>query len=158
MKMQAPEGVTNAAVENDKYEVDENGHIEINNGEHIPVLEMHGFTQVADEAGATQSEPEPADPVGPKPDFTRFQNKQSLLDWLLHFGHHSADINSSRAELEATCDAHHAALASGEAELPEPPAPVEPAPEEIAPVDPAPVDPASEVVTNEDPEAAPSAE
>lgn len=117
MKMKAPEGTTSAAVDDTQYEVDADGHIEIENGEHIPQLERHGFTQVAGET--THSEPE-VDEIGPCPDFSRFVNRGALVDWLVAHGDDSHAAGESRTDLEAACAARHALVAAGEAQRIEP--------------------------------------
>ena len=112
MKMRAPEGVESAAVESDQYAVDEHGEIEVVNGEHIPQLEQHGFVQVPGEV----EDSAPEDELGDCPDFSKFVNRQALVDWLkAHQFEGEADSNDKRADLEALCVAQFERVRAGEA-------------------------------------------
>ena len=98
-KLKAPEGVTAAAVEDTQYEVDEHGHVEVENGEHIPHLKLHGFVD-AEDGELTHSDPVEEPRV--QPDFSKFVNKGALIDYLKAHGQ-DGDAGSSRADLEAAC-------------------------------------------------------
>jgi hypothetical protein len=98
-KLKAPEGVTAAAVESTQYEVDEHGHVEVENGEHIPHLKLHGFVDAED---GELSHSDPADEPRVQPDFSKFVNKGALIDYLKAHGQ-DGDAASSRADLEAAC-------------------------------------------------------
>jgi hypothetical protein len=123
MKMNAPEGTTSAAVDSVDYSVDEQGQIEVENGEHVAVLRLHGFTSELGEI--THSDP--VDEIGECPDFSKFVNNQALVDWLAAHGA-TASVDADRAVLEDACRAHFEHVAAGSARRVEPDA-VEPEPE-----------------------------
>jgi hypothetical protein len=83
--MTAPEGATSSNIEGQPYEVDEDGEIEVDNLNHIPILERHGFTvksqegEDEDESESTEAE-EDDDSETPKKKRKKRKNRRRNED------------------------------------------------------------------------------
>lgn len=121
--MVAPADCGGAQCDGVDYEVAD-GHIVVENPEHVAKLEAHGFVvvpgEVSSDAPAPEPPPAPApEPVAAKlddpgdcPDFSKFANRAEIVAWMVAHGADGVSPDTARPDLEVAAINLHGELAA----------------------------------------------